>query len=144
MKLLLLTALFGFFFAKPDAELVDEVALQVIEHAVDLQLKEGELDLAVPAEQLGKAIFLPNAVVRLDEAGSVSGSFKQGKKQVFGEEGKPDLEALATWLKKLPDEKTVSIKVAGGAPQKHLIGIINALNEAGIDQVTFTDILVEE
>lgn len=100
------------------------------------------VEAAVPLEE--KAIFLPNVLLKVGKEGLLTGTFKKGKKQVFGVKGNPDLKAMAAWMKTLPKEKTVSIKVDEGAPQKQLIGVLNVLNEIGIDQITFTDILDDE
>ena len=89
-------------------------------------------------------VVIPNVLLELDKVGGITGVFKKGKRQVFGTKGKPDYKALATWLKTLPKEKTLSINVEKGAPQKHLIGILNVLNEVGIDKITFTDVLGDE
>ncbi|MDA7881836.1 hypothetical protein N9A94_05980 [Akkermansiaceae bacterium] len=107
------------------------------------QLVEREA-MVVPAQPLEEAIALPSVMLKLDAAGTLTGRFQQGKGQVMGEKGKPDFDALTTWLKGLPDEVLVSIQMAGAAPKEHLIGVINVLNKVGIEKVRFTDILGNE
>jgi hypothetical protein len=95
---------------------------------------------AIPAQQVQKILAAPDLRLNVDEAGTLSGTFRNGKKQTFGEKGHPNLEILATSLKALPEDKSVELKVHDDVPQKLLAEIMKVLiDEVGLENVTITN-----
>jgi biopolymer transport protein ExbD len=110
--------------------------------------RERDLPLAMPGDNPAPSSPIEPMFIRVDAAGAVFTGTGVGERPMDNDPRSRDLPLLASQLK-LYTEATmgtgetplVQIWVDPGVTQQRVIDVLNALTAAGIDRVTFTDLL---
>jgi len=110
--------------------------------------RESDLPLKLPEKLAGTSSPIQPMFIRVDAAGAVFTGTGDGERPMDNDPRSRDLPLLASQLK-LYTEATmgtgetplVQIWVDPGVTQQRVIDVLNALTAAGIDRVTFTDLL---
>lgn len=114
-----------------------------------IQPREQDLNMALPAaNQEGPQMDIEPKLIRVDENGAIYVGAGDAQLQMDTDVENHDVPMLAENLnsyanmaKAVNNKPVIQIYVDGGAKQQRVIDVLNAVAGAGIETVTFTDLV---